>query len=164
MGAPWQHPDADGTFTRALSLAAVTHASAAECALRQAPDQPIRGAVPSMGSVPFLEVSMVPLAELWLPILLSAVIVFLVSSAIHMVSPWHKNDYPGVPDEARLRAVLAPLAIPPGDYMVPRAAGSAEMRAPEFMERVRQGPNLILTVIPNGPWNMGRTLGLWFAY
>ena len=40
---------------------------------------------------------MVPLAALWLPILLSAVIVFVVSSLIHMVLPWHENDYVRVP-------------------------------------------------------------------
>ena len=38
---------------------------------------------------------MVGLAALWLPILLSAVIVFVASSLIHMVSGWHKSDYPG---------------------------------------------------------------------
>ena len=57
---------------------------------------------------------MTGLTALWLPILLSAVLVFVVSSAIHMVSPWHKSDYPRVPDEDKLRDALRPLAIPPG--------------------------------------------------
>jgi hypothetical protein len=35
---------------------------------------------------------MIGIIELWLPILLSAVIVFVVSSLIHMVPPWHKSD------------------------------------------------------------------------
>jgi hypothetical protein len=107
---------------------------------------------------------MVPLTALWLPILLSAVIVFVASSLIHMASPWHKNDYPRVPNEEGLRAALRPLAIPPGDYMVPRPMGREEMRDPKFAEKVNQGPNLILTVLPNEPWSMGRNLGLWFAY
>ena len=107
---------------------------------------------------------MVPLAALWLPILLSAVIVFIASSVIHMVLPWHKNDYARVPDEERLRSALQPLAIPPGDYVVPRPSGREELRAPEFLARVNEGPNLVLTVLPNGPWTMGRNLGLWFAY
>jgi len=107
---------------------------------------------------------MVPLAALWLPILLSAAIVFIVSSIIHMTMPWHENDYERVPDEERLRAALRPLAIPPGDYLVPRPSGRQELRAPEFVARVNEGPNLVLTVLPNGPWTMGRNLGLWFVY
>jgi hypothetical protein len=107
---------------------------------------------------------MVPLTALWLPILLSAVIVFLASSLIHMASPWHKNDYPKVPNEEGLRAALRPLAIPPGDYMVPRPESREELRDPKFIEKVNQGPNLVLTVLPNGPWSMGRNLGLWFLY
>lgn len=103
-------------------------------------------------------------ASLWLPILLSSVIVFLVSSAIHMAPLWHKNDYPRVPDEDRLMNALRPLALPQGDYLVPRAMGGAEMKSPEFVEKMRTGPNLILTVLPNGPWSMGRNLGLWFVY
>lgn len=102
--------------------------------------------------------------SLWLPILLSSVIVFLVSSVIHMAPLWHKNDYPRVPNEDQLMNALRPLAIPPGDYLVPRASGAAEMKSPEFAEKMRVGPNMILTVIPNGPWSMGRNLGLWFAY
>ena len=41
---------------------------------------------------------MVSLAALWLPILLSAVIVFIASSIVHMAMPWHKNDYPRIPN------------------------------------------------------------------
>ena len=85
----------------------------------------------------------------------SAVIVFVVSSIIHMAALWHKNDYPKVPNEDQVRSALRPLAIPPGDYMIPRATGS-EMRSPEFAEKVKQGPNMILTVLPNAAWNMKR--------
>ncbi len=107
---------------------------------------------------------MTGLYALWLPILLSSVFVFAVSSAIHMASPWHKNDYPKVPNEDRVRDALRPLAIPPGDYMIPRPSSRQEMRSPEFAEKVKQGPNMILTVIPNGPWPMGKNLTLWFLY
>jgi hypothetical protein len=107
---------------------------------------------------------MVGITALILPILLSAVIVFVASSVIHMASPWHKNDYPRVPNEDALRAALRPLAIPPGDYMVPRPSGREEMRSPQFMAKVNEGPNLVLTVLPNGPWSMARNLGLWFVY
>ena len=107
---------------------------------------------------------MVGILELWLPILLSGVIVFVASSIIHMASPWHKTDYPRVPNEDQLRNALRPLAIPPGDYMIPRAESSAEMRSPEFAEKVKQGPNMIVTFLPNGPWSMKNNLIQWFLY
>ena len=34
------------------------------------------------------------MSGLWLPVVLSAVIVFVVSSIIHTPLPWHKSDYP----------------------------------------------------------------------
>ena len=107
---------------------------------------------------------MTALSSLWLPILLSAIVVFLISSIIHMLSPWHKNDYPKVPNEDRLREALRPLGIPPGDYMVPRVSSREELRSPEFAEKLKQGPNLILTVMPAGPFSMTRNLIGWFIY
>ena len=107
---------------------------------------------------------MTALTALWLPILLSAVIVFVVSSVIHMASAWHKSDYPKIPNEDRVRDALRPLAIPPGDYIVPRPSTRQEMTSPEFAAKVKQGPNLIVTVLPNGPWSMGRNFTLWFLY
>jgi len=107
---------------------------------------------------------MTGLSALWLPILLSSVIVFVASSIIHMVLPWHKTDYPKVPDEDRVRDALRPFAIPPGDYMVPRCDDTKELRTPEFAEKLNQGPVIVMTVLPNGQWSMGRNLGLWFLY
>jgi hypothetical protein len=99
-----------------------------------------------------------------LPILLSAVLVFVASSIIHMVIGWHKADYPKLPNEDQVRDALRPLAIPPGDYFIPRPSSGEEMRSPTFMEKMKQGPNLIVTVLPNGPMSMGRNLALWFLY
>jgi len=107
---------------------------------------------------------MTGLMSLWLPILLSAVIVFVISSVIHMLSPWHKGDYPKMPNEDRVRDLLRPLAIPPGDYMVPRPSSREEMASPAFMEKYKQGPNLIVTVLPTGAWSMGKNLIQWFVY
>jgi hypothetical protein len=107
---------------------------------------------------------MTELQTLWLPILLSSVIVFLVSSVIHMATPWHKNDYPKVPKEDQVMDALRPFAIPPGDYMVPRPASAQDMRSPEFTEKLKRGPVMILTVLPNGPATMGKNLVLWFLY
>jgi hypothetical protein len=107
---------------------------------------------------------MTGLSALWLPILLSAVIVFVASSLVHMVLPWHKSDYRRLPDEDKVMEALRGFAIPPGDYMVPRPASRDDMRSPAFAEKLKKGPVMVLTVIPNGPMSMGRNLGLWFVY
>lgn len=107
---------------------------------------------------------MTGLSALVLPILLSAVLVFVASSIIHMMLGWHKHDYPRVPDEERIRNAIRPLGIPPGDYMIPRPGNRQEMQSQEFAEKLKQGPNLILTMLPLGPFTMGRQLGLWFGY
>jgi hypothetical protein len=107
---------------------------------------------------------MVSLTALWLPILLSAVIVFLASSVIHMAPLWHRRDYPQMPRETEALNALRPLAIPPGDYFLPRASGMKEMRSPEFKEKMAQGPVAVLTVMPNGMINMNRSLAQWFVF
>jgi hypothetical protein len=108
---------------------------------------------------------MLILCALWQPILLSAVIVFVASSIIHMAPLWHKGDYPRVPNEDQLRAAVGPLGIPPGNYMVPRAASMEEMKSPAFKEKVKQGPVIIMTVLAPGQlFSMGRNLVLWFIY
>jgi hypothetical protein len=106
---------------------------------------------------------MTELAALALPIVVASVFVFVVSSIIHMAPLWHQNDYPAVPDQERARAALGPRAIPPGEYMLPSCDRKA-MNSPEFIEKQKQGPNAIITVLPNQTWPMSRTLGLWFVY
>jgi hypothetical protein len=101
---------------------------------------------------------------LWLPIVLSAVFVFLASAVIHMALPWRKNDFRRLQDQDRFMEALRPLAVPPGDYMVPRADSMKDMRTPEFQDKLNKGPVMVVTVLPNGPVSMGRSLGLWFVY
>jgi hypothetical protein len=107
---------------------------------------------------------MTALTALWLPILLSAVFVFVASSLIHMLTKWHDSDMPPLPNEEAFRNAVGPLGLPPGDYMIPRAKTTAEMRTPEFDEKLKRGPVMVMTVMPNGLISMGRALGLWFLY
>jgi len=107
---------------------------------------------------------MIGIVALWLPILLSAAIVFIASSVIHMMTPLHKGDYASVPDQDGVMGALRPFAIPPGDYIMPRAGSMKDMQTPEFIEKQRQGPVLIMTVLPNGPWTMTGALINWFLY
>jgi hypothetical protein len=107
---------------------------------------------------------MTGLDALWLPILLSAVIVFVASSIIHMAPLWHRGDYPKVPNQDKVQEALRPFAIPQGDYMLPRASNMKEMRTPEHMEKLTKGPVMVLTVLPNGSFSMARNLVQWFLY
>src|SRR5258708_30545993 len=107
---------------------------------------------------------MTPLASLWLPILLSAVGVFLASSVLHMCTGWHKRDYLKVPNEDRVMDALRPLAIPPGDYMMPRPESSQDMRSPAFVGKFKKGPVMMFTVMPGGSMAMGKQLAQWFLF
>src|SRR4051812_25014664 len=104
---------------------------------------------------------MVPFASLWLPIVLSAVIVFVASSIIHMVLPFHKSDYKKLPDEEPIRTALRSVA--PGVYMFP-ACDHKNMKDPAIQEKFKQGPVGHVTLRPAGMINMGSFLGQWFAF
>ena len=107
---------------------------------------------------------MVSVVSLWLPVLLSAVLVFIVSSIIHMVLRYHRSDVGPVPDEAAVMDALRPFKISPGDYCIPHAADPKEMNSPEFVEKTKKGPVALMTVLSNQPVNMGKSLAMWFAY
>ena len=102
--------------------------------------------------------------SLWLPVLLSAVLVFVASSVIHMLLTYHVGDAGPVPDQEKAADALRGLEIPPGDYAIPRASSMKEMNTPEFAEQLKRGPVVFLTVLPNGLLNVGRSLGQWFVY
>ena len=106
---------------------------------------------------------MVSLSALWLPILLSAVIVFIASSIIHMVLPYHRNNYRPLPDEEKLTTVLRAAGLTPGLFHFPFCTHK-EMKSPATQEKFKQGPVGLLTVFPSGPPAMPKFLGLWFAF
>jgi hypothetical protein len=106
---------------------------------------------------------MVPLTALCIPIVLAAVIVFVASSIMHMVLPYHHSDYKKLPDEDKIRAALRAANLPPGLYHFPHCTHK-EMKSPATIEKLKEGPVGLLTVIPNGPPNMAKYLILWFVY
>jgi hypothetical protein len=107
---------------------------------------------------------MTPITALWLPILLSLVVVFIISSVIHMASPWHKSDYPKLANEDAVMDALRPLNLAPGDYMMPRPSSMADMKSPEFVERMKRGPKVLMTVMPSGESGMGGSLVGWAIF
>jgi hypothetical protein len=107
---------------------------------------------------------MVPIMSLWLPILVSAVFVFILSSLIHMFFRYHYNDFSKVPEENAFGEAIRKLKIPAGQYVYPYAAGMKEMNSPEYQEKVKQGPGVILTIWPGGRPNMTPSMVQWFIY
>lgn len=106
---------------------------------------------------------MVPLTALWLPILLSAVIVFVASSIMHMVLPYHRSDYRQLPDEDKALATLRAAGLTRGLYNFPFCTHQ-NMKSPAIVEKFKQGPVGFLTILPSGPPVMPKFLGLWFGY
>jgi hypothetical protein len=106
---------------------------------------------------------MVTLTALLLPILLSAVIVFVASSIIHMALPYHRSDYRQLPEEDKLLATLRPAGLKQGLYIFPFTTHK-DMKSPAIQEKYKQGPVGMLTVFPSGPPAMPKFLGSWFAY
>jgi hypothetical protein len=106
---------------------------------------------------------MVALGALWLPILLAAVVVFIASAIIHMVLTYHRADVKAVPNETGVAAALRPFNIPPGDYVIPWCPSTAAMKSPEYQEKLAKGPVGMFTILPNGPFAMGKSLVQWFV-
>jgi hypothetical protein len=106
---------------------------------------------------------MVPIMSLWIPILLSAVVVFIASAILHMVLPVHKSDWKKVEKEDDLLDTLRKIGITPGDYMVPCGGGYEAMKDPVFVEKWKRGPIALMTIVPSG-MGMGKSLFLWFLY
>ena len=106
---------------------------------------------------------MVSLIDLWLPILVSAVLVFVASSVIHMALRWHAGDWKRLPAEDSVLDAFRSFGLAPGDYMAPQPGSMAEMNTPEFKEKVARGPRVAMTVLAPGS-SMLRSLALWFVY
>ncbi|MGD2045328.1 MAG: hypothetical protein PVJ80_13445 [Gemmatimonadota bacterium] len=107
----------------------------------------------------------VPIGTLWLPILVAGAIVFVVSSIIHMLLPYHRNDFWKVPGEDGVMEALRPFDVPPGDYVLPHAASPDAMRSEEFRAKVERGPTWFITVVtPSTFFNMVPQFVQWFVY
>ena len=107
---------------------------------------------------------MVSLAHLWLPILLSAVFVFIASSLVHMVFKWHNSDYHGFSNEDEVRAAINKGAAAPGQYIVPYCKDMKEMGSEDMQRKQKEGPLGFVILRQPGATNMGPMLLQWFLY
>lgn len=104
----------------------------------------------------------VSLASLWLPILLSALAVWVLSFLVWAVLPWHKSDYAKLPDEEAARAALED--VPPGAYNIPHLPTRDALNQPEYRQKFEQGPVGFLFLLPHRVPGMGGTLVQWFVF
>jgi hypothetical protein len=107
---------------------------------------------------------MVPIGSLWMPILLSAVAVFVASSIVHMVLPYHRSDYGKLEAEDDVMDALRKAHVTSGDYLFPRPANPGAMKDPAFLEKMKRGPAGVMTIRSSASPSMGKSLGLWFIY
>lgn len=106
---------------------------------------------------------MVPISALWLPIVLSAVIVFVARSIMHHVLKYHQSDCKRLPDEAKVLAGLRDAGLTRGLYMFPYTTHK-EIKSPEMLEKFKQGPVGMMTVRESGVPAMGKFLAMGFVY
>lgn len=105
---------------------------------------------------------MVSLIDLWLPILVSAVVVFFASFIAHMVLRHHRSDWKKLPNEAEVMGVIRAGQVPHGQYMFIHCHDMKEYNSPEMQERFKAGPLGTINIWPGVP-SMPRNLVLSFA-
>jgi len=105
-----------------------------------------------------------PFGSLWLPVIVSAVVVFVASSILHMALKYHRADYKPLPNDDAVREALAKGNPAPGVYFTPYCPDMKQMREPAIREKFEKGPVALLTVLPKGAPNMPKHLTLWFAF
>jgi len=106
---------------------------------------------------------MVPFSALWLPIVLSAVIVFIASAIMHMLLTYHQSDCKRLPEEDKVLAFLRGVGLTRGLYKFPDGTHK-DMKSPEMMEKFKQGPVGMMTLRDSGFPPMGKLMGMWFVY
>lgn len=104
----------------------------------------------------------VSLVSLWLPVLLSAAIVFFAAFIAWTVLPYHRSDWAMIPDEASLLQTIRELGLPHGQYVFPRAMTPEGAKDPDARAKLREGPVGFL-VVREAP-NMGKNLLFYFLF
>ena len=105
-----------------------------------------------------------PFLSLWIPVLVSAVAVFVISSILHMALKYHGADYKALPNEDAVREALGKGSLPPGLYQLPYCASAKEMQDPAHKAKYEKGPVAVITVIRNGVPAMPKYLAQWFMF
>jgi len=105
-----------------------------------------------------------PFGSLWLPVVVSAVAVWLVSAVLHMILKYHRADYKQLSDEEGIGHTLRKAASAPGVYVIPYCADMSQMKDPAMLKKYEEGPIALITVMRNGVPKMGKNLVQWFLF
>jgi len=106
----------------------------------------------------------VTLGALWQPIVLSAVLVFVVSSLIHMVLKYHASDYTPLTNEDAVRAAIRAGNPAPAQYIIPYCKEMKDLESPEMKQKLAEGPVAVLNLKRPGANSMGPMLLQWFIF
>ncbi len=104
------------------------------------------------------------LTQLWLPIVVSGVVVFFMSALVWTVMPHHKKDWQGLPNEDAVLAAMRTSPLAPGQYAMPFIFDPKLRDDPAMKERIAKGPNGYFTVIPTGSPAMGPMMAKSLVY
>jgi hypothetical protein len=94
------------------------------------------------------------LIPLWLPILLSTVVVWIISAVVWMALPHHKRDFIALPDEDGFMDAVRKSGIKPGNYIFPDFRDPKVMKSEKTQKALNEGPVGHLSV-----WQTPLTMG-----
>ena len=94
------------------------------------------------------------LIPLWLPIVLSTVVVWIISAIVWMALPHHKRDFITLPDEDGFMDAVRKSGIKPGNYIFPDFRDPKVMKSETTQKALNEGPVGHLSVWPT-PLTMG---------
>ncbi len=94
------------------------------------------------------------LTSLWLPILLAAAAVWVLSAIVWMALPHHKRDFIALPDEESFIEQVRRSGIRPGNYVFPDFRDHNAMKSEKTQKALNEGPVGHLSVWPT-PVTMG---------
>ena len=100
--------------------------------------------------------------SLIVPIVVSAVALFIASFLSWMVLQLHKQDWVTLAQEDKFLEAVRGCDLALGSYAFPGCSSPEEMKSEEFVRKMEAGPCGFMTV--TGRVNMGRNLGLTFLY
>jgi len=103
-----------------------------------------------------------PFGSLWLPGVVSAVAVFIVSSITHMLLRYHKADYKQLSDEDSVAQAVRKVGPTPGVYFIPYCMDPGQFKDPAMRKKFEEGPVATLIIRPPGVPGMGKNLAQWF--
>lgn len=105
----------------------------------------------------------VSLLSLWLPILVSAVIVFIAAFIAWTVLPHHRSDWVRIPNDESLLQTIRNLSLQRGQYIFPAAMTPEGAKEADAKAKLEEGPIGSL-IIRAGPPDMRKNLLFYFLF